>query len=313
MDNNKQEITTKKVYDIKTGPNSFFLQMFGYFLWMSIFTLWVIPTYYLIYGSWTSKLIIISLLIIQFLIEEKSDAYRNIFTKLGLGNYFEDIKLITETELKQSNSIFCIHPHGILPLGAGLCIISGKTILSNTYVLGTRIVRYLPVSGILARLLGIYGVDKGTFEKLMKKDKNILFVPGGFEEATITDDKQDKLFLKKRKGFIKLGLKYGYSIYPMYTFNENKLFYTINGYEKIGMILNKFKIPGCFFYGKYLVLPRTDIKLYTVVGTPLQLPKIEKPTKDDVGKYHNMYQNLVLDLFNRYKKEYGGSENLEIY
>ncbi len=48
------------------------------------------------------------------------------------------------------------------------------------------------------------------------KGKNISLVPGGFEEATLTDINSEKIFIKERKGFIKDALKYGYKVHPIY-------------------------------------------------------------------------------------------------
>ena len=58
----------------------------------------------------------------------------------------------------------------------------------------------------------------------MKEEKNIYFVPGGFECATITKYGEDRVFIKNRKGFIKYALEFGYTVHPMYCFGENKIY-----------------------------------------------------------------------------------------
>lgn len=52
--------------------------------------------------------------------------------------------------------------------------------------------------------------------------------------------------------------------------------------------MNKFKIPLKFFWSKYLnpFLPNDDTKLTIVIGKGIQLPKVFKPTKDEINKYH---------------------------
>ena len=78
-----------------------------------------------------------------------------------------------------------------------------------------------------------------------------MFLPGGFEEASLTAFNRDKIFIRKRKGFVKYSLIYGYSIYPVFAFNESNLFRTFDGYYSFRIWLNKFKIPAIFYYGKY--------------------------------------------------------------
>lgn len=36
------------------------------------------------------------------------------------------------------------------------------------------------------------------------------------------------------------------------------------------------------------------------MGKPIKIPKIEKPTKEDVNQYHQIYMKSVRELFNRH-------------
>ena len=40
----------------------------------------------------------------------------------------------------------------------------------------------------------------------MKNNKNISFLPGGFEEASVTSNKEYRLWINNRKGFVKYAL-----------------------------------------------------------------------------------------------------------
>lgn len=48
---------------------------------------------------------------------------------------------------------------------------------------------------------------------------------------------------------------------------------------------------GGLFWSKNLLIwvPNEDVKLITVVGKGIKLPKIENPTKEDVDYYHKMF------------------------
>jgi len=89
----------------------------------------------------------------------------------------------------------------------------------------------------------------------MIEQKNCAIVPGGFEEASFTSNKEYRLFAK-RKGFIKYALKYGYRLHPVFIFNENKVFKTFDGLTKLRLLLNKIKLAGTVFFSKYfLIMP----------------------------------------------------------
>lgn len=289
------------------------LPLIGMTLIIFNFTLWIIAIYFIIYGSYLSRLIIAILYLYQILLAKKNPFYIKLFSSCKFHEYFKSYTLIIEKEIQNEKVLLCTHPHGIISLGMGSAFFHKNSFLKNFILCGTRFVRYLPISGILARWIGIEGVNHQNFKKFMSQGKNIVFVPGGFECATITNHRQDRVFIKDRKGFIKFSLRFGYKVYPCYNFNENKLFYTFNGLEKIMFYLNKIKIPGCLFVGKFLFYPRTDVDLCTVIGKPLDLPIIPNPTKEDVDKYHLMYMNSLLDLYNRYKDEFGCSKILELF
>lgn len=91
-------------------------------------------------------------------------------------------------------------------------------------------------------------------------------VPGGFEEATLTSNKVSRIFIKRRKGFIKLALQYGYKIYPGFIFGESQTFAVFERALKFRLFLNKFKMPGVLFFSKYGIFPNPNIRMNTVLG-----------------------------------------------
>lgn len=250
------------------------------------------------------------ILIFQYLYDGPSVLYQKFLDYCKMESYFKSHTVIFEEKIDETNSLLCGHPHGILSFSVAIFLIKH---MKNVSLCGTRLVRLMPFSGLLARMIGVKQVDAKSFKTFMQNNKNIFVIPGGFECATITNFNQDRVFIKNRKGFIKYALQYGYKLYPCYSFNENKLYYTLNGFEKIGMFLNKWKLPGCIFIGRYGLLPRNDIDLCTVFGNSLTFPIIADPSKKEIDYYHSIYVEELVKLYKKYSKEFGTSENLEIY
>jgi len=50
----------------------------------------------------------------------------------------------------------------------------------------------------------------------MKKGISFMMYPGGFEEASLTRHTQNRVYIQKRKGFIKYAIQNNYSIHPCY-------------------------------------------------------------------------------------------------
>jgi len=272
-------------------------------------------TYYLIFGSLTTQIILISLLAYQYFFCTKNETFIRFVRKLDLMNFFDEYGLeLDDQSLKdrRENTLICHHPHGVMTYG--MAALSPQLEFFDSYVyLGSRMILVLPWGGIIMILRGIQGVDPENFKRLMKKKQNVIIIPGGFEEATITNHEEDRVFIKERKGFIKYALQYGYKVYPSYCFNENKTYFYFT-WIKFGLLMNKIKIPGVIFMSKFLnFLPNENCRLITVIGEGIQLPLKESPTKEEVNHYHEIYVQNLVSLFDKYKGKYGGSRTLKIY
>jgi hypothetical protein len=280
--------------------------------------------YYLIFGSNYIRSLIVLLLTYQIFIAKKNKYWLSICKFVEPFNYFntygyiidkkdsDNIQEVVKPVLNNEKSLFCFHPHGILTLGLLILSVTNK-IIGKSNILGSRALLYTPITGLFTKWFGIQSVNPARFSNIMDKGQNISFVPGGFEEATITNHNKDRVYINSRKGFIKYALKYGYKVHPIYTFNESRLFLTMNYFENFRLILNRFKIPTVFFLGKVFGLPDYSQKLVTVISSGLNFPQIENPTKEDVEIYHKKYICELEYLYYKYRERFGGSEVLEIF
>jgi Diacylglycerol acyltransferase len=66
--------------------------------------------------------------------------------------------------------------------------------------------------------------------------------------------------------------------------------------------LTSYSIIGMF--GIPLGPPKA-VPLTVVVGKMIPIPKIEKPTKEDIAKYHELFIAAVEKLYEDNKSEYG--------
>lgn len=99
--------------------------------------------------------------------------------------------------------------------------------LAKSVALGSRFILNAPIFGMLLQWWGAQGVHGPNMNRLMNLGKNISLIPGGYEEATITNPKVFRIFIKKRKGFIKMALKHGYKICPVLNLGEHQIYKTV--------------------------------------------------------------------------------------
>src|SRR5690606_7421972 len=130
--------------------------------------------------------------------------------------------------------------------------------------------------------------------------------PGGAKEALYSTPEKDVLYLRKRSGFIKLALKNGISIVPVFSFNENNPFsqLSVNEHPKLQMI-NAWSqtLLGVSLPVLMNIVPRKT-RITVVVGKAISLPKIEEPDEEIVEKYLQEYIEILKKMYNEFSPRY---------
>ena len=169
-----------------------------------------------------------------------------------------------------------------------------------------------PFFRLWCRLVGRPGsASKASMIGYMKNKDHLALPPGGFEEATITCWEKDRVFIKKRIGFVKLAVQNGYNLVPVYAFGENQTYSNVQGMWKLRLWLNGMGVPAIVVFGAWhapLLPKRNPRGLLVVVGKPIVLPTISNPTREEVKLCHDKYVAALIRLFEEHKEDYYGPE-----
>ena len=123
---------------------------------------------------------------------------------------------------------------------------------------------------ILKNVLGIFGLvdaSGSNIRKILQKkgiEGCVVVYVGGIAELFKSSRKEERLYLSKRKGFVKYALRYGVDIIPIYFFgNTDVLTVVKNG--PIAHMSRKLQMSVTYFWGKYnLPIPRDEkVSLHT--------------------------------------------------
>jgi hypothetical protein len=142
----------------------------------------------------------------------------------------------------------------------------------------------------------------------LDKGRSVGVVPGGIAEMFAAGgDGDEKMVVLQRKGFVRIALETGAQIVPCYCFGNTQTF--VNAAAGEDNLLRKLsrtlRMSLIFFWGRcYLPIPfRTP--MLTVVGRPIQCPKMENPSPELVNQYHNLYLKETKRIFMTYRNTYG--------
>jgi len=153
--------------------------------------------------------------------------------------------------------LFVAAPHGIVPLGSFMAIAYIRQYLP---MLNAK----LGVASVLFRLpflrqfflwLGCVPASKDTLAAVLAQPGGkVAIMPGGIAEVFLSSREQEQLFLKHRKGFVRLAIDNDAEVVPVYVFGQTQLFDQMATNNSVLMRLSRrFAASITFFWGRWYV------------------------------------------------------------
>ncbi|XP_075384258.1 2-acylglycerol O-acyltransferase 3-like [Tenrec ecaudatus] len=243
-----------------------------------------------------------------------------------LRDYFP-IKLVKTAELPMDrNYVLGAHPHGIMCIGYFCNFCTESNAFSQKFpglrpFLATLAGLFrLPIYREYIMSSGLCSVDRQNLDYILSQNpcgQLVVIIVGGAQEALYSGPGQHCLNLLDRKGFVRLALRHGASLVPIYSFGENDIFnvktFPADSWQYRCQMTFK-KLVGfapCIFFGQSLFSAKSwglmpfPRPITTVVGHPINVPQVLHPTEEDVDHYHTLYLKALDRLFEEHKESCG--------
>eukprot|EP01061_Rhynchopus_euleeides_P013427 TRINITY_DN23447_c1_g2_i1.p2 TRINITY_DN23447_c1_g2~~TRINITY_DN23447_c1_g2_i1.p2 ORF type:complete len:516 (+),score=228.06 TRINITY_DN23447_c1_g2_i1:60-1607(+) len=218
------------------------------------------------------------------------------------------------------NYLMCLHPHGVqcASIFGILCNPVVERLLPGLHITAQTLPMnfLLPVMREHCIAIGAGNASRKCITQALtwRKGASTVLVVGGAKEALHAAPHTNKIALKDRMGFVKIALRTGASLVPMYSYGENSLYENLSAdrprllawQRRIQKLLTFAPLlvagRGVFSYSGGLIPHRRPITL--VIGEPVSFGKKENPTNEEVEAAHAKYIEVLRDLFNRYRNIY---------
>ncbi|XP_050523969.1 2-acylglycerol O-acyltransferase 2-A-like isoform X2 [Daktulosphaira vitifoliae] len=217
--------------------------------------------------------------------------------------------------------LFVVHPHGLLGWGQFsnliTCVGPFRKIFPgiNTYlhVLGVHFC--IPFHREVLMSHGLRDSSERTISKILngKKGNASVLLVGGVVEAFKSYPGPITIVINNRKGFVRIALKTGASLVPVFSFGENNVYkkqvletdsFLYKFLKLIGWKGDRVIPQGRSLFGIRLSFMPHRHPIISVVGKPIDLPKIENPSNEETDKYHKIYKEELTKLFEQHKHKY---------
>lgn len=133
-------------------------------------------------------------------------------------------------------------------------------------------------------------------------------------EQVNTDDARGVVYFPPKLGFIRMAIKHGVPMLPVYAFGENQLFKTESWtrrlnrwfYKNIGtgslVLLGRWGIPHTPLLPNPMLLPEPTCEMHVRYGELVEVgPPDENPSEEKVQGIFNMYVAALQELFDKHK------------
>ncbi|KAJ0392470.1 hypothetical protein ATCC90586_012050 [Pythium insidiosum] len=212
--------------------------------------------------------------------------------------------------------IFCTHPHGIMCVHHGHIMAgSSKPSFHDISPMHTRndlaasVVFRIPFYREYLIWQGCVDASRPMAEQVLRLGKSLVIVVGGIAEQVLAQRGEQTVYVKRRKGHIRLALKYGVPIVPSYSFGETDTFTHSKRWLKLRQQMSKkLSMALVLFYGAnklWPLAPHEGSEVNIVFGRPIPVERKENPSAADIDRLHALYVEELVRIYNKFKAKYG--------
>eukprot|EP01087_Luapelamoeba_hula_P000439 TRINITY_DN10329_c0_g1_i1.p1 TRINITY_DN10329_c0_g1~~TRINITY_DN10329_c0_g1_i1.p1 ORF type:complete len:392 (-),score=47.70 TRINITY_DN10329_c0_g1_i1:67-1164(-) len=207
--------------------------------------------------------------------------------------------------------LFVEFPHGVFPLGFMLSATAVQTAMKGLRVEGAiaSVLFRIPLMRQLCHWFGARPASDRNIKMLLDRG-SVGLMAGGIAEIFLSSRKHERVYVKNRRGFVKLALQTGSALVPVYHFGNTQLFDFV-GNEGIS---RRLRTSILLFVGRwYLPIPYQH-PIRMVIGTPIEVVRVDNPSKEQIDKLHAQFVAALQELFDEFKGEFGWQDKqLEIF
>lgn len=205
------------------------------------------------------------------------------------------------------------HPHGFLAWSA-LFIMSRMAVTGHphgreSFAMVAPALFRLPLFSEALMLVNGRKVDKTVVENYLNKGRSINLQPGGVQEQMISRHDQEQAVFPKNLGFIRMAIRHGCDLIPVYLFNENQIYERVDGFETVTDFIYRYTGFGVPFLKAKFGIPMNGLMpkatdIHVRWGLPIAVgPPDPNPTDERVEALFQEYLVALRRLFNAHATE----------
>ena len=209
-----------------------------------------------------------------------------------------------------SGILYGVAPHGIVPFSLGL-IQYGQLgeFFGSPRITTASVVKYIPFFSHMLYLGGAVEATKDEMGRVLQAGGSLGVTPGGIAEMFLgypqpgCAPNEEFAMLQDRKGFVRLALRHGSTLVPVFVYGASSIFSRIVLPKWIEDLSRSVKASLMLFYGKYGLPIPYSVPLTYALGDHINCfaNKGLDPSPEEVDWVHNVFVRALETTFERNK------------
>jgi len=153
---------------------------------------------------------------------------------------------------------------------------------------------------------GVIDAARYNARAALDEGYSIALVPGGATEALYAMPGRSDVYIRRRKGFIKLAIETGSDLVPVYSFGESELYGQMSAsFPFVQKIQKKFQaVFGISLPMITNILPR-KVAIVSVAAHPITVKKNPNPTDAEINEVLEEYIKSLERVYYKFADKYG--------
>lgn len=228
-------------------------------------------------------------------------------------------------DVTKDQAILAIIPHGIVPFALAFSALpeAASRVFGEFRPVVATATAFFPFVRSFLGWIGAVDASRPAVDRALAEGSRIGLAPGGIAEMfegypkprTHRDD--ECTILESRKGFVRMAVKHGVPVVPVYCFGATKMLKRLQLPAFVENLSNLARISICVFFGRWgLPIPFRQKLLY-LMGNPIFPPEAAAEGSEEfqrqVDEMHKRFCDELIRIFDRHKESYGwGNKTLRL-
>ena len=217
---------------------------------------------------------------------------------------------------KDEQAILAVVPHGIFPFALAFAALPERAsqVFGEFKPVVATATALFPFVRTFLGWLGAVDASRTEVDRALSEGARIGLAPGGIAEMfegfpkPMTNPSDEYAILESRKGFVRMAIKHGLPLVPVYTFGATKMLNRLQLPAIVEKISNLLRISLCVFFGRFGLPIPFRTKLLYVIGRTLYPPVAsndDNEFRNQVDTLHAAFCEELRRIFERHKGSYG--------